>query len=84
MRTDGRSDTVVGGLQVGDPFTHGLVDGVLEGLRTGSDGDDLDESSKACQLCGIGRHDPDRRTFPPNILILNTFNACLLTSSAPM
>lgn len=41
--TDGGSNTVVGRLQVGHPFTHGLIDGVLERLRAGSDGDDLDQ-----------------------------------------
>jgi hypothetical protein len=52
VRTDGGSDTVVGRLQVGHPFTHGLVDGVLERLRAGSDGDDLDQrANMVCQFC---------------------------------
>jgi hypothetical protein len=87
VRTDGGSDTVVGRLQVGHPFAHGLVDGVLERLGAGSDGDDLERACKHPDISfgsEIRRIRRRRLTFPPNILILNTFNACLLTSSAPM
>jgi hypothetical protein len=87
VRADGGSDTVVGRLQVGHPFTHGLVDGVLERLRARSDGDDLERASEipSFSFGSETRRIRHRRlTFPPNILILNTFNACLLTSSAPM
>jgi len=41
VRTDGGTDAVVGGGEIDDPVSHGFVDGVLEGLGTGSDGDDL-------------------------------------------
>ena len=40
VRTGRGAEDVVGGLDVGDPVAVGLVDGVLEGARTGRDRDD--------------------------------------------
>ena len=38
MRTEGRTDNVVGGANVGDPVTHRLVDRFLQGALPSSDG----------------------------------------------
>ncbi len=40
--SDSRADAVVSGRKIGDPVTHGLVNGVLESLRSGIDGNDLE------------------------------------------
>ena len=37
MRAEDAAEEVVGGADVGDPVAHGLVDGVLQGLRAGAD-----------------------------------------------
>lgn len=84
--TDSRTDTVMSGLQVGDPFSHGFVDGILQGLRTRGDGDDLGAETEiwVSFVIRLALVVIARLTCPPNILILNTFRACLRTSSAPM
>jgi hypothetical protein len=43
--TNGRTNEVVGIVESSDPFSHSFVNGVLEGLSTGCDWNDLD-----CQL----------------------------------
>ena len=44
VRPNGGADEVVCDRQVGDPVAHGLVHGVLQGLRTRGDRDDLREN----------------------------------------
>lgn len=41
MRTDDRTDDVVGGFDGGHPVPHGFVDGVAEGAGAAGDGADL-------------------------------------------
>mmetsp|Transcript_20694 Transcript_20694/g.40644 ORF Transcript_20694/g.40644 Transcript_20694/m.40644 type:complete len:382 (-) Transcript_20694:398-1543(-) len=41
VRANGRTDNVVGVADVGDPVAHGLIDGILEGLSTTGDTNDL-------------------------------------------
>lgn len=70
MRTDGGSDAVVGGFEVGDPFTHGFVDGVFEGLGAGVDGDDLQHAKSAMTLAeptSCQAHLPSQHPNPKHV-----------------
>lgn len=57
MGAVGRAKDVVGVPDIGDPVSHGLVDGLLEGALAGEDGNDLGaEEAHACDVEGLAFH----------------------------
>ena len=78
MRSNSGTDQVVSAVESSDPFSHSLVDSVLQGLGSRGNGHDLRFSWVLDKGILV------RLTVAPNIRIRKTLSSCRRTSSAPM